>query len=165
MRKRLRQMDKLIRLADLREDLARRALAQAGHALSERTRERDEAQGRSLALRRDQAERREILRNPLIGSAQLRGQLSAVLTTFEADRTREAEARKIASDAEAARRTAEQTLIAARFDLIQAGRLTEKRRRIREPIQTALFRAAEARDELEAEEIRRDLPAPQGGMT
>lgn len=166
MRAKLRQVDKLMRLAELREGLAQRGVAAAASLLSDRAQEVADREAETRELVRIQNERRETLRNPVIGSAQLRGSLAAVLTTFEADRQREAEAEAAQQEAEARRREAETDLVEARRNLLRAGRQTEKRRRIHAPLIDALNMAADRRDETEMEENRgfRHHPNPVGGQ-
>ncbi|AGT08878.1 type III secretion system stalk subunit SctO [Paracoccus aminophilus] len=153
------QLRRLQHLAELREDLARRGLAASAHALAEARQARAGAEAARQDLIEAQAARREALRSPLIGSTQLRGALAAVLTTFEADRMREAEAASRVATADQLVTGAEAALAQARAKLSAAGRLVEKRRRMIEPLSEALAKAAEARDEAEAAE----LPLPLAG--
>lgn len=154
MRTKLRQVDKLLRLAELREGLAQREVAAAASALSVRAQEVTAREVEARELARIQNERRETLRNPVIGSAQLRGSLAAILTTFEGDRQREAEAETARQEAEAKQREAETVLVEARRKRSRAGQQTEKRRRIRIPLVDALNAAVDRRDETEMEENR-----------
>ncbi|WBU57184.1 hypothetical protein [Paracoccus sediminicola] len=154
MTQRLYQVDRLVQLAELREEAARRGVAAALHALSEQRSEKRRAEAALAALSREQAERRAALRDPLIGSAQLRGALSSVLTTFEADRDREAQAQAAIAAAAQAITAAEKELDEARTSLLRACRLSEKRRRMRAPIAEAIARQRERREEAEAEETR-----------
>lgn len=153
-RRKLNQADKLLRLAHLREELATRAVSAARGVVAQRIEEHQDSIRLADELSREQAERRDSLRNPMIGSAQLRGALEAVLNTFQGDRQREADA-QAAIEAAAQRVTeAEAQLDEARKALARAGRLCEKRRRMREPLAEALAYAIDRRDELEAEERR-----------
>lgn len=154
MKHRLRQLDSLLHLAGLREDLARLGLARAAAALADRQRDLADCETRARNLAQAQAERRQILREPMLGSPQLRGSLTALLTTFEADRTREAEAQAAIATAQAACDKAAQALDQARQALAGAARLTEKRRRMRAPLLDAIHREAERRDEAEIEALR-----------
>lgn len=157
MKTRLRQADTLLRLARLREDLARRQIAAATHALAERSRELAEAETAAQALAQAQAERRETLRNPMLGSAQLRGALDSVLATFEADRIREAETLAAIAQAETRRRDAEAALAEARATFLKATQLTEKRRRSRQVLRDKAMHEAERREESEIEDLRRGV--------
>ncbi|RMC34943.1 hypothetical protein [Paracoccus alkanivorans] len=154
MKAKLRQANKLLQLAELREGLAQREVAAAAAVLSDRAQDVAAREAEARKLAHIQAERRETLRNPMIGSAQLRGSLAAVLTTFEADRQRESEAELALQEAETRRREAETELVDARRGLLRARRQTEKRHRIRIPLADALIRAADRRDETEMEENR-----------
>lgn len=153
-RQKLKQADKLLHLAMLREDLANRAVAAARHMVARRVQERDESVRAAQALADEQAQRRDALRNPLIGSPQLRGSLEAVLNTFQGDRQREADAAAEIVACETRIHEAETQLDAARTAFAHAGRVTEKRRRMRAPLADALAYAADRRDEMEAEELR-----------
>lgn len=154
MRTKLRQLDKLLRLAELREGLVQREVAAAASTLSDRAQEVEAREVEARELARIQNERRETLRNPAIGSVQLRGSLAAILITFEGDRQREAEAETARQKAEMKRREAETVLLKARRKLSHAGRQTEKRRRIRLPLVDALNAAVDRHDETEMEENR-----------
>ena len=154
MRAKLRQIDRLLQLAELRERLAQRKVSVAAAVLTDRVQEVVARDADARELARIQAERREMLRDPVIGTTQLRGSLAAVLTTFEADREREGKALAARQEAEVKRREAEADLVSARKNLSHAGRQTEKRRRMRMPLIDALNSASDRRDEIEMEENR-----------
>lgn len=154
IRRRLRQIAALSRLADLRRDLALRELAAARAALAEAVEARERAEAAAVQLAADQAARREALRSPMLGRAQLRGAVESVLTTFAADREREAEARKAVTDAEIMIEGARADVDSARQTLAAAERLIDKRARMRAPLVDARDRALERLDEREAEERR-----------
>ena len=159
--RRLSQTDALIRLASLRRDLARRDLARASAALASAVAARDNAREQADALAREQAERRKVLRNPLLGSAQLRGALDSVLTTFAADREREASAEQAVAKAAKQVETARAALAEARAALAGAERLLDKRQRLRRPLAEARNRALEQAAEAEAAEYRPIARGPQ----
>lgn len=154
IRRRLRQTGALARLADLRRDVARRELSSARAALVEAAEARDHALRQSDALAAEQAARREALRSPMLGRAQLRGAMESVLTTFAADREREAQARQAVAAAELMLDAARQDVETARQGLAAAERLIDKRQRMRAPLLDARDRARERADELEAADFR-----------
>lgn len=150
--RRLSQTDALIRLAGLRRDLALRGVARARTALADAVAARDAARAQADALAQEQAARRVALRDPMLGSAQLRGALDSVLTTFAADREREAQAE--AAVAEAARKidAARAALDQARAALAATERVLDKRHRLRLPLAETRQRLREQADEAEAAE-------------
>lgn len=146
---------RLLRLARLREDVARRALAAAGHAVADRQAELAEARAALVRLRADLAARHDRLTDPLIGSPQLRGALAAVLTSLQADRDREAAAAAAVglaldrlAEAEAARED-------ARAALVRAGRLAQRRAHLHERLEQARSRLLALREEQAAEQVAR----------
>lgn len=154
LKRRLGQSDVLIRLAELRRDVAVQALAGARRLFAEAVDAHEAAVIAARALAEDQAARREVLRNPMLGSAQLRGALDGVLNTFVADREREAEAERAIVAAGQAVEAARQRVSEARQLVARAERMIDKRRRMREPLAEARLRALDRGDELEAEERR-----------
>lgn len=156
LRRRLRQTAALTRLAELRRDLALRELAQARAALADAVAARDEAARLAQELAAEQAARREALRSPMLGRAQLRGAVESVLTTFAADRDREAEAEEAIARAETMVEAARADVETARRHLAATERLIDKRSRMREPLLDARDRAMERADEREAEDRRLD---------
>ena len=91
----------------------------------------------------------------MIGSAQLRGALDSVLTTFSSDRHREADAAEAVAAAMERRAQAELGLTEARKLMLFAQRTTEKRRKMRQPLIDAMRLADQARDERDLEEVSR----------
>lgn len=158
---RLSQTDALIRLAALRRDIALRGLARARTALADAVTARDTARAQADRLAQAQAERRQVLRDPLLGSAQLRGALDGVLNTFTADRTREAQAEQAVTDATHQIETARAALETARGVLAGAERVLDKRKRLRQPLAEARNRALEQAAEAETAEFRpQTAPSP-----
>ena len=155
MTRRLKQIDKLVRLAEMREHIAQRAVALAAAELTVRSRECDECVAAADQLAEDQRQRRETLRHPMIGSAQLRRALDSVLTTFSSDRHREADAAEAVAAATERRAQAELGLTEARKLMLFAQRTTEKRRKMRQPLIDAMRLADQARDERDMEEVNR----------
>ena len=155
MTHRLKQIDKLVQLAEMREQIAQRAVAIAAGELAARRRECEELVAAADQLAEDQRQRRETLRNPMIGSAQLRGALDSVLTTFSSDRHREADAAEAVAAAMERRAQAELGLTEARKLMLFAQRTTEKRRKMRQPLIDAMRLADQARDERDLEEVSR----------
>lgn len=160
IRRRLRQTGALARLAELRRDVALRELSSARAALVEAAAARDRAVQQAEALAAEQAARREALRSPMLGRAQLRGAVEAVLTTFAADRDREAQAEKAIAAAELMLAAAREDVETARQALAAAERLIDKRTRMRAPLLDARERAIERADERETEDRR-----PAGAAT
>ena len=154
LKRRLHQSDVLIRLAELRRDVAVQALAGARRGLADAVAAREAAAAAARALADEQAARREVLRHPMLGNAQLRGALDSVLNTFVADREREAEAERAIVAADQAVEAARHKVTEARQLVARAERMIDKRRRMRAPLADARMRAIDRSDELEAEERR-----------
>ncbi len=147
-------LEKLLRLADLRRDLAQTAVMRARETLKDRERERDQLYAALKALEQRQGQHATQLRSPMIGSAQLQGALAAVLQTFQGDERRLQAARDKIKAAENACTAASDDLEIARAALIETVRVQTKRRHLLEPLHEARRHAAELRDEYEAEDRR-----------
>ena len=93
----------------------------------------------------------------MLGNAQLRGAVEAVLNTFAADRMREAAALRDAAHAQVMLDAARADVDTARRTLAAAERLIDKRARMRAPLVEARARAQDRTEEGEAEERR--IPA------
>lgn len=159
--RRLAQTAALVRLAGMRRDIALRDLAQARAALVDAVAARDAADRAARALAEEQAARREALRAPTLRAAQARGALDAVLTTFAADRDREAAADKAVADAALMIVAAREDVATAQAALGAAERRLDQRERLRAPLLDARLRGIERRAELEAEE----RPGPARGAS
>lgn len=163
IRRRLRQTAALARLAELRRDVALRELAAARSALTQAAEARDAAAALSRSLAAEQAARREALRSPMLGRQQLRGAMESVLTTFAADRMREAQAEQAVANAEIMLAAAREDVNTAQKRVAAAERLIDKRARMRAPLLDARDRAMERSDEREAEERRAEIFTPGRG--
>ncbi|MFV0386007.1 type III secretion system stalk subunit SctO [Paracoccus sp. (in: a-proteobacteria)] len=152
----LKQANQLVRLAELREDLAQRGVSAALMHLQQRIAERDECIEAARKLAEEQAEQRQVLRNELLGSPQLRGAVEAVLESFGGDRRREQEQAEALQQAEARIAEAQTKLDEARTALARAARNTEKRRKLRSPLIDVARRADERREEQEIEELQQN---------
>lgn len=153
-----RALDQLVRIAELRADLARREVVRAQTGVCEAQERRVEAEAGARALARDQAARREILRSPLLGSPQLRGAIEGVLNTSRADIEREAAATALIREAEAGIEAALVVLASAKASLLAAEQKRVKRHRLRQPVLHRLALAAEMRAEAEAEDRSYEVP-------
>lgn len=154
LNRRLRQSADLVRLAELRRDLARVALAAARASLAEALAAIAAAEEMLRQLDAEQQARREVLVQPLIGSMELRGSLQGVLNTLEADRERLHAAESAIAEAQDRAGKAREAVDRARADLLAAERRVEIRGHLRAPLVDARRRQAERADELEAEERR-----------
>lgn len=150
---------KLLRLAHLREEVARRALAVAARAVADRQAGLTDARATLGRLRADLADRHDRLTDPLIGSPQLRGALAAVLTSLEADRDRKAEAEGAVALAQDRLAEALATREDARAALVRAGRLVRRRAHLHERLEQARARLLALREEQAGE----DFASPRGG--
>lgn len=154
----LAQMQKLLRLAQLRETLAQRDVALARRAVHDRQAEVEAFITDAQTLAAEQEARRSALRNPLLGSPQLRGALASVLTTFEADRDREAKAERRIADAHDAVLAAQKQLEARRAIAVQANRLRQKRDLLCTNLAERRDRELELRAERESEDFQARPP-------
>ena len=144
----------LLKVSDIRSDRARRGLAKArqDHGIAETAvgRAREAAEDlRALNVRRRADLRSDAMAGPRSLSA-LREHL-ADLRSLDAEEAA-ADARIAAAEAESAR--AHEALVAARRAFAQAERARETRREALVPMIRAERRAAEMREEREAEELR-----------
>lgn len=154
LRRRLSQTGDLIRLAELRRDLARVALASARAALAQALAAVDTAREVLRQLDAEQQARRDVLVQPMIGSMELRGSLQGVLNTLEGDRERihqaEAAIEAALAEVEKARAGVED----ARKALLAAERRLQVRQHLRAPLVEERNHQIERADEMEAEERR-----------
>lgn len=164
LKRRLRQAGDLVRLAELRRELALRHLAAERAALVAALDAIDAAKDAIRRLDEEQQARREVLVQPLIGSVELRGSLEGVLNTLEADRERLRAAEAVLEEAKAKAKAAQEAVDAARAALLAAERKLDTRKRMREPLVETRSRLRERADEAEAEERRLTRAAPPRGQ-
>lgn len=154
LRRRLSQTADLIRLAELRRDLARVALAAARATLAQALAAVDAARAVLAQLDAEQQARRDVLVQPMIGSQELRGSLEGVLNTLEADRERVHQAEAAIEAARAEVEAARQGVETARTALLGAERRLQVRQHLRAPLVEERAHQIERADEMEAEERR-----------
>lgn len=153
MRDAASQVRRLLRLAELRETLAQRDVALARRDAHEKQAQIGVAMGQLQALAREQEARRAALRNPLLGTSQLRGVLASVLTTFEADRGREADGQRRVEQTREAALAAQRVLDEKRALVVQANRVKQKRKLLNDHFADRRLRMLEAGEERESEDF------------
>ena len=147
-------IDKLVRLARLREDIAARAVARAEAGVRSAQAAVAEARARQAEVAGQVLAEKEALRSRFKSAPQAQVALTELLTDLRGKDRRTEEAAKAVANAEAHVLTAQEALQSARANVQSARRTLRKRQEIAAPLHAAARRAAEAAEEAEMAEQR-----------